>query len=41
MVNNTFDGNEVEERKNLLEYCEMDSFAMVKILDKLFQVVKK
>jgi hypothetical protein len=41
MVNKTFDGNEVEERKNLLEYCEMDSFAMVKILDKLFQVVKK
>lgn len=41
MVNKTFDGNEVEERKNLLEYCEMDSFAMVKILDKLFQVVEK
>ena len=41
MVNNTFDRNEVEERKNLLEYCKMDSFAMVKILDELFQVVKK
>jgi hypothetical protein len=39
MVYNTFNGNEAKERKNLLEYCEMDSYAMVKILDKLFQVV--
>lgn len=41
MVTNTFDGNEAKERENLLEYCKMDSYAMVKILDELFQVVNK
>jgi hypothetical protein len=35
MVNNTFIGNEEEERENLLEYCKMDSYAMVRILEKL------
>ena len=35
MVNNKFIGNEEEERENLLEYCKMDSYAMVRILEKL------
>jgi hypothetical protein len=35
MVTNTFDGNEAKERGNLLEYCKMDSYAMVRILERL------
>jgi len=35
MVNGTFKGNELQVRKNLLEYCKMDTYAMVKILEKL------
>ena len=35
MVNGTFKGNEPQIRKNLLEYCKMDTYAMVKILEKL------
>lgn len=38
MLNGTFDGNINESRKQLLEYCEMDTYAMVKILEKLYQV---
>jgi hypothetical protein len=35
MVNGTFKGNESHVRKNLREYCKMDTYAMVKILEKL------
>jgi len=38
MVNGTYEGNEEETRRQLLEYWELDTFAMVKILDKLLQV---
>ena len=38
MVNGTFNGNVKETRKQLLEYCYMDTFAMVKILEKLIQI---
>lgn len=38
MVNETFEGDVEETRKLLLEYCELDTFAMVKILEKLLQV---
>ena len=35
------DKKEVEQiRKDLLEYCKLDTFAMVKLLDKLEQVIK-
>ena len=35
MVNGTFDGDLKETRRQLLEYCKLDTFAMVKILEKL------
>ena len=38
MVNGTFDGDFEETRTQLLEYCKLDTYAMVKILDKLFLV---
>lgn len=38
MVNGTFEGDIEETRRQLLEYCELDTFAMVKILEKLLQV---
>ena len=38
MVNGTFDGDVQETRRQLLEYCKLDTFAMVKILEKLLQV---
>ena len=38
MVNETFEGDEEETRRQLLEYCELDTYAMVKILEKLLQV---
>lgn len=38
MVNGTFNGDIKETRKQLLEYCYMDTFAMVKILEKLIQI---
>ena len=38
MVNGTFDGDFEETRIQLLEYCKLDTYAMVKILDKLFLV---
>ena len=37
MVNGMFDGNEDQVRENLLDYCKKDTFAMVKILEKLKQ----
>jgi len=38
MVNGSFKGDVKETRRQLLEYCELDTFAMVKILQKLLQV---
>ena len=38
MVNGTFKGDVEETRRQLLEYCKLDTFAMVRILEKLLQV---
>jgi len=38
MVNGTFKGNEPQTRQSLLEYCKMDTYAMVKILEKLNKI---
>ncbi len=38
MVNETFEGDAQKTRRQLLEYCELDTYAMVKILDKLREV---
>ena len=38
VVNGTFEGDIEEKRKQLLDYCEMDTLAMVKILDKLLEI---
>lgn len=35
MVNGTFKGDIEKTRRQLLEYCKLDTFAMVKILEKL------
>ncbi|MBI9041955.1 DUF2779 domain-containing protein [Lutibacter sp.] len=39
MVIGTFQGDIEKTRKDLLEYCKMDTFAMVKILEKLKTIV--
>ena len=38
MVNETFEGDVQKTRRQLLEYCELDTYAMVKILDVLKEV---
>ena len=38
MVNETFEGDVQKTRRQLLEYCELDTYAMVKILEKLLEV---
>ena len=38
MVNKKFKGNELTTRKDLLEYCKLDTYAMVKIVDRLFEL---
>jgi hypothetical protein len=38
MVNGSFEGDVEETRRQLLEYCKLDSYAMVRILDRLRQV---
>ena len=38
IVNGTFDGDLIQTRKDLLAYCKLDTFAMVKILEVLKQV---
>ena len=38
MVNGTFEGDVEETRRQLLEYCKLDTYAMVKILEKLLKV---
>lgn len=39
MVTGDFQGDIEKTRENLLEYCKMDTFAMVKILEKLRNVI--
>ena len=36
----TFEGDYALTRQALLDYCKLDTFAMVKLLEKLYQVVK-
>ena len=38
MVNGTFEGDIEETRRQLLDYCKLDTYAMVRILDKLLQL---
>ena len=38
MVNETFEGDVEDTRRQLLEYCKLDTYAMVKILEKLLQL---
>ena len=38
MVQGNFEGDAVQTRKDLLAYCKMDTYAMVKILEVLKQV---
>mgnify|MGYP000492046587 CR=1 FL=1 len=38
MVNETIEGDVEETRRQLLEYCKLDTYAMVKILEKLLQI---
>ena len=38
MVNETFEGDVQKTRRQLLEYCELDTYAMVKILERLLEV---
>ena len=38
MLNETIEGDVKETRRQLLEYCELDTYAMVKIMEKLRQV---
>ncbi len=38
MVNGTFEGDLEETKRQLLEYCKLNTCAMVKILEKLLQV---
>jgi hypothetical protein len=38
MVNGNFEGNIKETREKLLEYCKRDTFAMVKILERLLSL---
>ena len=39
MVNNTFNGDEFKLREDLKEYCKRDTYAMVRILEKLKSLV--
>lgn len=38
MVNGTFQGDVKERRRQLLEYCKLNTCAMVRILEKLLKV---
>ena len=38
MVNETFEGDVQKIRRQLLQYCELDTFGMVKILEVLFSI---
>lgn len=38
MVNGSFEGDTEKTRSQLLEYCKLDTYAMVKILERLYKV---
>ena len=38
MTNTNFKGEEISTRKDLLEYCKLDTYAMVKIIEKLKKI---
>lgn len=38
MVNGTFEGDIEDTRRQLLDYCKLDTYAMVRILDRLVHV---
>lgn len=38
LMKGTYEEDEIELRKDLLEYCKLDTFAMVKILEKLYEL---
>ena len=38
MVNGTIEGDVEEKRRQLMEYCKLDTYAMVKILEELLLV---
>ena len=38
MVSGNFNGDVEKTRTALLEYCKLDTYAMVKLLDKLFEL---
>lgn len=38
MVNGTFEGDYRKTREQLLEYCALDSYAMVELLQKLYEI---
>ena len=38
MVTGEFQGNIEQTRIDLLEYCKLDTYAMVRILERLYQV---
>jgi hypothetical protein len=40
MVSGTFEGNAEQTRTDLLAYCKLDTFAMVKIVEKLKTIIK-
>ena len=40
MVSGNFEGNSEQTRKDLLAYCKLDTFAMVKIVEKLITLTK-
>jgi hypothetical protein len=38
MVNGTFEEDFIKTREQLLKYCSLDTYAMVKILQKLYEI---
>ena len=41
MIEGNFKGDTDQTKKDLLEYCKLDTLAMVKILEKIESVIKK
>ncbi len=39
MVTGNFEGDIAQTRKDLLDYCKLDTYAMVKIIEKLYQTI--
>ena len=38
LVNGSFEGDTEKTRSQLIEYCKLDTYAMVKILERLYKV---